>query len=411
MAVIDIKDLVKDYQIYSRRGQRLKEVAVLGRKSYHDTKRALDGVTAQVAKGECLGIIGDNGSGKSTLLKILAGTTHATSGEARVAGRISYILDPSTGFNGDFSGRENVLSKCSFHGLSPTQARDLMPEILEFSGLGERLDHPFKTYSTGMQIRLGFSVAIHIPFDVLVVDEILAVGDFLFQRKCIKAIRDFRDAGKTIVITSHNLSDVASFCDRLILLKDGAIAMTGRTEEVIQAYVEDCERRLARIEAPLVADPVLQPPVEKIAGAEIIEVSFHDDLGHARTRFKPGEAFVARMRFRTRGLLPDPCIRLQFFRNDGLLVGGINNHRLGSHYRSIEGVFDVEMRLDSINLLGGDYFCNVGIWPDEYPSWVARAPYDTRDFQFIVSIEQERVHGAGLAYSPARFRLDKLDLK
>lgn len=410
MAVIEVQNLVKDYQIYSRRGQRLKEVLVLGQKSYHDSKRALAGVSLSVAPGECLGVIGDNGSGKSTLLKVLAGTTHPTSGEVRVEGRVSYILDPGTGFNGDFSGVENVLSKCSLHGLSPAEARDLLPGIVEFSGLGDRIEHPFKTYSTGMQIRLGFSVAIHIPFDVLVVDEILAVGDFLFQRKCIKAIRDFRDAGKTIVITSHNLSDVATFCDRLVLLEDGKAAMVGRTEEIIKAYVEDCERRFARIEAPIVKDPVLQPPIEKVGGAEILDIRFLDALGHARTHFRPGDVMVCKMRFRTKGALPDPCLRIQFFRNDGLLVGGVNNYRLQQHYRHIEGVYDIEMRFASLNLLGGDYYANVGLWPDEYPSWVAKAPYDTRDYQFIITIDQEREHGAGLAYSPCVFTLDKLDM-
>jgi len=225
---IVVKNLTKDYHIYSRRGQKLKELLMMGRRDYHDKKRALFDLSFEVDHGECLGVIGDNGTGKSTLLKVLAGTSYPTAGLVEVSGLRSYILDPSTGFNPDLSGRENIIAKCSLMGMAPAQVRELQPKILDFSGIEDRIEHPFRTYSTGMQVRLGFAVAIHIPFDVLIVDEVLAVGDFLFQRKCINAIRSFRDQGKTIVVSSHSLSEVSSFCDRLILLNDGRWSWWGK---------------------------------------------------------------------------------------------------------------------------------------------------------------------------------------
>lgn len=407
---IVVKNLTKDYHIYSKRGQKLKEVLFFGRRDYHDTKRALFDVSFEVEQGECLGIIGDNGSGKSTLLKILAQTTYSTAGLVKVEGRSSYILDPSTGFNGDLSGRENIVSKCSLMGLSPTQTRELYPKILEFSELVDRIEHPFKTYSTGMQVRLGFAVAIHIPFDVLIVDEVLAVGDFLFQRKCINAIRAFRDHGKTIVITSHSLSEVSNFCDRLILLRDGQIAMVGKTDMVIKAYIEECEMLYRRIEAPSIQDQVFGISRERVEGARIIEVQFLGADGQARTEFRTGEAMTIRIRFiTTKGPLPDPCFRVQFLRNDGLLVQGMNNYRRENHFHSVEGHYEVLLHYPAINMLGGDYYANVGVWPDEYQSFAAKSPYDAREYKTIITIHQKRDHGGGLAYSPCEFTLNKLD--
>ncbi len=406
---IVVKDLTKDYHIYSRRGQKLKELLLFGRRDYHDKKRALFDVSFEVDHGECLGVIGDNGSGKSTLLKILAGTSNPTAGLVHVSGMRSYILDPSTGFNPDLSGRENVFAKCSLMGMSPAQVRELYPKILEFSGIEDRIKHPFRTYSTGMQVRLGFSVAIHIPFDVLIVDEVLAVGDFLFQRKCINAIRAFRDQGKTIVVSSHSLSEVSSFCDRLILLREGQVAMVGMTDQVIKCYVEQCEKMYTRIEAPVVHDEVLSPSSERTEGARIIEVQFLGPDGAPRTQFETGRPMTVRMRFVTDGPLPDPCFRVQFLRNDGLLVQGINNYRQEIHFIDIEGHFEVLLHYPSLNMLGGDYYANVGLWPDEFQSFSAKCPYDVKEYKIIITVVQRREHGGGLAYGESTFKLNKLE--
>jgi ABC-type polysaccharide/polyol phosphate transport system ATPase subunit len=410
MKAIQVKNLTKDYQIYSKRGQKLKEMLVLGRRDFHETKRALFDLSFEVEEGECVGVIGDNGSGKSTLLKILAGTTYPTAGAVQVHGRVSYILDPSTGFQGDISGHENVISKCSLLGLSPTQIRDLYPKILDFSGLTERIGHPFKTYSTGMQVRLGFSVAIHVPFDVLVVDEVLSVGDFLFQRKCVNAIRAFREQGKTIVVTSHSLSEVSNFCDRLILLHDGEIAMVGNTDSVIKEYVEECERVYNRIEAPVIEDQVLTRSHERVEGARIIEVDFMGADMKPRREFETCEEMLVRIRFvTTNGPLPDPCFRVQLLRNDGLLVQGMNNYRKEIHFPDVEGHYEILMRFPILNILSGDYYGNVGVWPDEYQSYAAKRPYDAHEYKTIISIRQKREHGGGLVYEPCEIYCNKLE--
>ncbi|MCZ7583742.1 MAG: ABC transporter ATP-binding protein [Deltaproteobacteria bacterium] len=410
MKAIRVKNLTKDYHIYSRRGQKFKEVLSLGRRDFHERKRALFDVSFDVGTGECVGVIGDNGTGKSTLLKILAGTSYPTAGTVDVQGRVSYILDPSTGFNGELSGRENVVTKCTLLGLSPAEIREAYPKILEFSGIGDRIDHPFKTYSTGMQVRLGFSVAIHVPFDVLIVDEVLSVGDYLFQRKCVNAIRAFRDAGKTIVVTSHSLSEVASFCDRLMLLRDGQIVLVGATETVIKAYIQECERTYTRIEDAIVQDQYLMPTHERIPGARLVEVQFLGADGAPQTEFRTGDELVVRIRFvTTNGPLPDPCFRIQFLRNDGLLVVGMNNYRQEVHFPGVEGHNEVLLRYPSINLLEGDYYANVGLWPDEFKSFAARTPYDAHEFKQVISIRQEREHGGGLAYAACTFHVNKLE--
>jgi len=406
---IVVKNLTKDYHIYSRRGQKLKELLMMGRRDYHDKKRALFDLSFEVDHGECLGVIGDNGTGKSTLLKVLAGTSYPTAGLVEVRGLRSYILDPSTGFNPDLSGRENIIAKCSLMGMAPAQVRELQPKILDFSGIADRIEHPFRTYSTGMQVRLGFAVAIHIPFDVLIVDEVLAVGDFLFQRKCINAIRTFRDQGKTIVVSSHSLSEVSSFCDRLILLNDGQVVMVGQTDQVIKCYVEECEKHYTKIEAPVVHDEVLSPSHQRTEGARIIEVQFLGPGGRPQEEFETGQPMTMRMRFVTDGPLPDPCFRVQFLRNDGLLVQGINNYRQEIHFLNVEGHYEVLLHYPSLNMLGGDYYANVGLWPDEYQSFSAKSPYDAREYKIIVTVRQKREHGGGLAYGESGFTLNKLE--
>ncbi|MBZ0274264.1 Wzt carbohydrate-binding domain-containing protein [bacterium] len=402
-----IRNLTKDYHIYSRRGQKFKEVLAFGTKDFHDRKRALYDVTLDIARGECLGVIGDNGSGKSTLLKILAGTTYATAGEVSVQGVVSYILDPSTGFNRDLSGHENIRTKCGLLGVPPAHIKELYPKIIEFSGLGDRIWHPYKTYSAGMQVRLGFSIAVHVPFDVLIVDEVLSVGDFLFQRKCVKAIREFRKLNKTIIVTSHSLSEVSSYCDRLLLLRDGNMMALGGTESVIKEYMEACERAWNVIESPMLDDKVLNPSTDRVEGANITGITVLGTDGKDHEEYETGEPIEVRLQVNTHGTLVDPCYRVQFVRNDGLVVSGMNNHRLNIRFPSVAGPHEVVFRFPKLNLLAGDYYLNVGVWPDEYQSWVSRTPYDIHEFKRVVRVRQDRRHGGGLVHNPCEIRLTK----
>ena len=408
MIVISAKDVSKHYKIYTQPGRRVRELFSLRRKSYHDTSRALEEISFNVIKGECFGIIGDNGSGKSTILQILAGTTMPSTGEVSVQGAISSMLDVTSGFNPDFTGRENVYTKCALLGMSPDQIDALYDSIVEFTELAGRIEHPLKTYSSGMILRIGFSVAIHIPFDVLIVDEVLSVGDYLFQRKCINAIRDFKRQGKTIVITSHSLSEISSFCDRLMLLDKGRVAMLGDTEQVIQTYLEDCETRYARIEAPLVEDKVLTTCCERVGSAAIEQVLFLDQNGRDVRELSTGDPLRIVLRFHVAEPAQNPLIRVQFVRNDGLLVLGTNTYRHGIDYGVMQGAYEVSVDFPEFPLLEGDYFVNLGIWPDEWKSYTAKTPLDCQEFQHILTVHSNRKDGGGLTRSNGKWSLKRL---
>jgi len=411
MKAVSVRNLTKDYTIYSKRGQKLKELLSFNRRDYHETKRALHDVSFDMETGECLGVIGDNGSGKSTLLKILARTTFATTGQVETQGRISYILDPATGFNPDFTGRQNIYIKCALLGMPNDEAEKLFPVIHDFSGLEERIDHPIRTYSTGMVVRLGFSVAIHVPFDLLVIDEVLSVGDYLFQRKCINAIRAFKEQGKTILITSHSLSDVSTFCDRLILLNEGEIRMIGDTDQVVQAYIESCEDRYSRIEKPRlgVYDATLSCCVEKLGRARILEVSFYDAAGNLTNTIQSGHGMTLRLHFLAEDIIENPCVRVQFLRNDGLLVTGSNTYRHDLNLGRMQGHYEALCHFPHLNLLEGEYYANVGVWPDEYQSFVAKRPYDVHEYRHIIEVKSLRIDGGGLAHNPCTWTVNKLE--
>jgi len=399
MEVIRVKNLTKDYLIYTRRGQRLKELFGLGRSSHHEVKRALYDISFSVSQGECIGVIGENGSGKTTLLKILAGSTRPTAGDVNLKGRISSILDPTTGFDPDFSGRENVFAKAALMGLSEKEAESIYSDVLTFSELGDRIHHPLRTYSTGMLMRLGFAVTIHVPFDILLVDEVLYVGDYLFQRKCANAIRAFKELGKTIVVTSHALSDVSTFCDRLLLLSEGKLIMEGGTEALIKYYVEDCERREGSIAQAMLGDNRLKRCMETVEGATITKVQIENRSGLKIKEIRTGEYLKIVIGFLCSRPLKNPCLRVQFLRNDGLLVMGTNTYRVDMDIGSIEGRYEASLIFDEFNLLAGDYYVNVGIWPDEWKSFASRTPYDVHEFQHVLRVISHRRDGGGLVRS------------
>jgi ABC-type polysaccharide/polyol phosphate transport system ATPase subunit len=411
MKAVVVRNLTKDYKIYSKRGQKAKELLTFNRRDFHETKRALHDVNFDVEVGECLGVIGDNGCGKSTLLKILARMSYPTAGEVEINGQVSYILDPAAGFNPDFSGRENVYTKCALLGMTTAETDELFPVVHDFSGLGDRIDHPMRTYSSGMVVRLGFSVAIHVPFDILLVDEVLSVGDYLFQRKCIGAIRAFKERGKTILVSGHSLADISTFCDRLILLNSGKIALLGQTDQVVRAYIEDCDNRYRRIERALttVQDEALSCCMERLGRVSIVEVSFFDEQGRRTNTFRSGQTLVVHLRFVAHDPIANPCIRVQFLRNDGELITGSNTYRHGLAAGVLHGHYEAVCRFPEFNVLAGDYYANVGVWPDEFQSFVAKTPYDIHEFASVVTIESERVDGGGLVRVPCEWSLAKLE--
>jgi len=206
---------------------------------------ALDGVSLEVRRGESLGIIGPNGSGKSTTLRIMARITPPTAGEVSVNGRISALLELGSGFHPQISGRENAILNAVLLGLTLQEAREVLPDIIEFSELGDFIDQPMRTYSSGMFFRLGFSVAVHVQPEILLIDEVLAVGDAQFQEKCMAHIHALREKGVTLVLVTHDMLSLPKFCDRGILLENGRITDEGTPQQVVHNYLARVERLLA----------------------------------------------------------------------------------------------------------------------------------------------------------------------
>src|SRR6266540_2173447 len=235
MVAIRAEHVEKRYRLRTGRAPTLKEL-VLRQIPPAEVVQALQDVSFTVERGQCFGVVGANGSGKSTLLKLIAGTAKPTSGTIDVEGRVSALLELGAGFHPDFTGRENAYLNGSLLGLSRKDTEAAMPKIESFAQLGRFFDAPIKTYSSGMAARLGFAVAVHVDPDVLLVDEVLAVGDEYFQHKCYAKIAEFRGAGKTIVLVSHDIGLIQRLCDRAIWLDEGRVAASGTVLEVATAY-------------------------------------------------------------------------------------------------------------------------------------------------------------------------------
>ncbi|HDH96495.1 MAG TPA: ABC transporter ATP-binding protein, partial [Proteobacteria bacterium] len=244
---IKVRGLVKEYPIYESIGKKLASLFGLRVKPLK-VVRALDEISFDVQRGEVVGIIGPNASGKTTLLKVLAGAVNPTSGLVEINGKLLPMLSLVGGFNMNLTGLENIYHKAAILGAEPGAIDRSIDSIIEFSGLGSEIDQPLRTYSSGMLLRLGFSIMIHMEFDILLVDEVMFVGDLVFIRKSEGAIRDLRDSGKTIVMASHSLEFIADFADRLIFLDRGKLVLDGSPEEVMSRYIQHCDRLSASVE-------------------------------------------------------------------------------------------------------------------------------------------------------------------
>jgi len=403
---IRVRGLSKEYHIYRTPGLRLLEALYMGRRSLYDSKLALNNLEFEVKKGEVLGIIGPNGCGKSTLLRILAGTTTPTAGEVEIHGKLHAMLDLSTGFNFEFSGRENIVNKCALLGLSKPQTERIFDSIVDFSELGERIEHPVKTYSSGMLLRLGFSIMIHMEFAILLIDEVMYVGDEIFTKKCLATLNKLKGEGKTILVSSHGLGGLANLCDRIMFLDDGKVDMLGYTEEVLQHYLELCNDRYTRIEKPVTTDLSLFCVKEKLGSVRIEDFKILNGDGQETLTFATGDPLQIRIRYEVDEPVNNPCFRVQFMRNDGTFLHGTNTYRQGMNVGTLTHGGEMLLNYDHLNLLEGDYYVNVGIWPDEYTSLVSGAPFDAWEYRKKISMKSGRKDGGGIFHISNRWELD-----
>lgn len=238
---IYVKNVTKNFKLYSDKPNTLKERLVRGLKNKTTIRTVLEDIDIEIEKGETVALIGVNGSGKSTLLKLMTKIIYPNKGSVITSGKLTSLLELGAGFHPDFTGRENIYFNASIFGLTRKEIDNRLNDIIEFSELGELIDSPVRTYSSGQYMRLAFSVAINVDAEILLIDEILAVGDQHFQDKCFKKLEDLSKSDKTIVIVSHSLGSIKKLCKRAIWIDNGKVRMDDKCEKVINAYLETCK--------------------------------------------------------------------------------------------------------------------------------------------------------------------------
>ncbi len=343
-------NLGKVYKIFARPSDSLKEMIL--RRSFHDEFWALRGIDFALDRGASLGIIGENGAGKSTLLRLLAGTISPTEGRLERNGRVSTILELGSGFHEELTGEDNVRLGCSVLGLSPSETERILPDIVGFSELGDFVKRPIKTYSSGMYLRLGFSIVISVDPDILVIDEVLAVGDQHFQKKCVDRLNAFREAGKTLVFCSHSMYLVRQLCERTLWLKGGKLEMLGLTIEVTDCY-QDYQRKLDGDSDSGGLLPSAQK--ETFIGEVTLGGDCVDGRIDSNGRFEV--SMKARLEPSATG---NAHFGLRIRRNDGVWCYGITTQLDGEKLRRIEGnLYGIKFVVDRLPLLAGEYGVDV----------------------------------------------------
>ncbi len=406
MYSVSLRNVSKHYKVYSSRLSLLNTLLMTNRRTNDMAEHyALSDINIDIASGQCVGLVGRNGSGKSTLLRLIAGIIHPTSGEVLVNGQLSTVLDVQSGLHPRLTGIQNIFLKGAIHGLEKSQIQQKIQSIIDFSGLGEYIDYPINTYSSGMIIRLGFSIALHMDFTILLMDEVLSVGDVVFQRQCLAKVREFISQGKTILLATHSLGDISAICHRVILLNNGRIQHDGETENVLQSYWEACEREQNRIPRhlnPFNPENVYGTDTSEI---QIQEVKFVDGEGKERETFWTGDAMAVVIRFESLSPVKDPLFRVQFYRNEGLWVHGANTARVGFKAGMLNGEGEIVLEYERLNLLEGDYYVTVGIWPDEHRSLMMDIAYDCHQWAYVIRIRSKRPDGGGIVSNPFSWRL------
>ncbi|MDT8908226.1 ABC transporter ATP-binding protein [Pseudomonas fluorescens] len=327
MGYLHVSGLGKAYKQYPNRWSRLFEWLIPFSRQRHQLHWVLQGVDFEIQPGEAVGIVGVNGAGKSTLLKMITGTTQPTCGHIRLQGRVAALLELGMGFHPDFTGRQNALMAGQLLGMQVEEIETLMPQIEGFAEIGDAIDQPVRTYSSGMQMRLAFSVATARRPDILIVDEALSVGDAYFQHKSFERIRSFRKAGTTLLIVSHDRSAIQSICDTAILLENGRMAMRGKPEEVMDYY----NAMLAQREGQVVRQEMLaNGQVRTISGtgeAGILDVQLLNSQGQPVEVAEVGQPVVLQVRVEVRQDIERLVLGFLIKDRLGQPMYGINTHR------------------------------------------------------------------------------------
>jgi ABC-type polysaccharide/polyol phosphate transport system ATPase subunit len=317
---------------------------------------ALKDFSFEVEPGESVGLIGPNGAGKTTTLSILAGITQPTSGEATVQGRVGALIQLGAGFHPELTGRENIYLNGVIMGLSTRKINQIIDEIIEFSELEKFIDTPIKRYSSGMNVRLGFSIAVNLNPDILLIDEVLAVGDASFKSKCFGKLRGLRQSGVTVILVSHEMSQIRNLCDRAIFIKNQLIA-SGDVNDVIQCYYD-------RVFS---GQQELEPKVEnsEVSGssatvARISSVELLNQQGERTNQYTTGETLRIRINYQANEAIESPAFGVSIHSDEGLRLIGVNTQSDNYEIRTIEGKGSIEFIISSLPFLHGSYLVSVG---------------------------------------------------
>jgi lipopolysaccharide transport system ATP-binding protein len=326
MGAIVVSKLGKAYKQYPTRWSRLAEWMLPGSGPRHKLKWVLSDISFEVAPGEAVGLIGINGAGKSTLLKLITGTTQPTTGTVWMQGRVAALLELGMGFHPDFTGRQNAVMAGQLLGLSVDEIHALMPQIEEFAGIGDYMDQPVRVYSSGMQMRVAFSVATARRPDILIVDEALSVGDAYFQHKSFDRIRQFREQGTTLLLVSHDKQAIQSVCDRALLLDGGRLAKEGKPEEIMDYYnamIAERENETVRL------NDTVEGKVQTISGtgeATVSDIALFDEHGQKVEVVDVGAPVTLEVRVTTRAPIPRMVLGYMIKDRLGQPMYGTNTH-------------------------------------------------------------------------------------
>jgi ABC-type polysaccharide/polyol phosphate transport system ATPase subunit len=378
MYSIEIKDVSKKFRIYHDRSLTLKERLLFFNRTNFEERQVLKDISLNIEKGKTVGLIGQNGSGKSTLLKLLTGIIYPDSGEIKMSGRVSSLLELGAGFHPDFSGRENIYTNASIFGLTRSEIDRRFNQIVEFSELQAYIDNPVRTYSSGMYMRLAFSVAINVDADILLIDEILAVGDAGFQKKCMDKIKELKKKGTTIVLVTHDMGSVERICDNAVWLEAGAVKKSGNSYEVVNSYLEFMGQKQMEEAQPQAeqAESACTEGQEEPASANgiihkerwgskdvvINNLKMLDEKGNARSSFKCGEKVTICFEYEKRSKKVDkPVFGVGIFRNDGVNCYGTNTQLDKIKDIKLKNKGEIKYIISALNLLEGHYCIDVAV--------------------------------------------------
>lgn len=375
---IKVENISKVYKLYDKPVDRLKESMSISKKTYHKKHYALNNISFEVQRGETIGIIGTNGSGKSTLLKIITGVLTPSSGKVTVNGKISALLELGAGFNPEYTGIENIYLNGTMMGFSKEQIENRVDKILDFADIGDFISQPVKTYSSGMFTRLAFAVAINVDPDILIVDEVLAVGDLEFQLKCMEKFNEFRNNGKTILYVSHDINSVKRYCNSCIWIQNGKIEAIGNTDVVTDRYLDFLKGDKHKNED-------ISTPANGFEIGQIKEINILDDFNNEKEIINYNEKIIIKVEYELFKSIDNPVIGIAIRSIDNKYICGLNTKLDNLSIPNKIGVNSVHLEYTKINLIGGSYYFDVALFesnahvPIEYKSmakkFIVNTPY------------------------------------